>query len=116
MRSSSHSRKTSKRFPLFASKEKNENQSLLHQNDRLKEENMKCIEKINNLADKVKIVSADNELLAKDRVKLKHVINENHELKLQLKVSETQIATCKNNYKKTCEMLEKSKSEIEELK
>ena len=56
---------------------------------------MKFIEKITALTDKVKALSADNELLAKDRVRAKHLADENHDLKLQIKVLENQISTHK---------------------
>jgi len=55
----------------FENKERAENQSLKTQNERLYEENKKFIEKITTMSDKIKCLTADNDLLAKDRVKAK---------------------------------------------
>ena len=80
---------------MFCKKERGENETLKKMNEDLKKENMKFIEKITNLTDKIKSLSADNELLAKDRVRAKLLTDENQELKLQIKVLENQINTHK---------------------
>ena len=76
---------------MFCKKERGEKEFLKRDNEKLKEENMKFIEKITALTDKIKILSADNELLAKDRVKAKHLTEENQELQFQIKDLEGQI-------------------------
>jgi chromosome segregation ATPase len=97
---------------MFCKKERGENQSLKMMNDKLREENQKFLEKVTTMGDKIKCLSDDNDLLAKDRVKLKKVCEENQDLQIQLKVLEKQMNTHKNNYKKSVEMHEKTKEDL----
>ena len=101
---------------MFCKKERAENQALKLQNDKLSDENKKFIDKITTMSDKIKCLSADNELLAKDRVRAKHLTEEVQDLKIKMKVLETQIDQHKNNAKRLNDLADKTKNDLDKVR
>ena len=101
---------------MFCKKERGENQTLKSINEKLRDENRKFIEKITGMDNKIKCLSADNELLAKDRVKAKKQGEEILDLKMQVKLLTKQVENSKSNSKRLSETNERLKNEITKIR
>ncbi|CAI2384879.1 unnamed protein product [Moneuplotes crassus] len=101
---------------MFCKKERAEAQSIKNMNEKLKEEIRKYIEKITGMDNKIKTISADNELLAKDRIRAKKLADELHDLKIQKKVVEKNLENSRGQCKRIGDANERTKSELQKLK